>query len=712
MKFTEILRSDGWTRRGANVSLSIGLVTFGTLALELALIRWTSSQVRVFAYFNNIVLICAFLGIGLGAALGAKRPGLIHSILPTLLVLALPLAFSEQLGLVFLRFPDRSIVLWGGQQLPGDGPIFARNVAIFLGFLGLIVAVFVGCGAALGSLFRRLSTLRAYQADLIGSLLGVLVFTAAAWLDAGPAAWFVLGCVPFVWLTRNVVSIVAALAVIALAQFSVNGALFSPYNRIDLTLDGSNNIELRVNRDFHQYMFDLSDARISDPKSSTVERDSRAAIRELYDLPFIVNSRHQTALVVGAGTGNDVRAALRNGYSSVTSVDIDGRIIALGRQMHPEAPYANPGVVPVVDDARAFFQRNREQTFDVVCYGLLDSHAMSSAMSTLRLDNYVYTEEGIRAAWQHVGPGGHLSLALSCMAGFWFYERLHWTIAQATGREPVDYYSPLHGGTVTFVVARDDAQLHAPAGTTRTLIKPRSPRESTLTTSDDWPFLYVRPGLVPWGYITILVSLLLVAAIGVRKVFGFGPAAGGFHWPLFLMGAAFLLIETRGVTSLSLLFGSTWIVNSAVFAGILVMVLCGNAAVRCWQWTNPLPWFPVLFVAVALLYVFPLGWLNTLPLVSRGVLGGLLTGLPVGIAGVIVPMLLARSSNPASALGSNLLGSVLGGCLEYLSMYAGLRAMALLALVLYLGAFFLLRRQRVPVALKRETDLAEMAASP
>jgi SAM-dependent methyltransferase len=682
----------GWSDRVRNPALAIALVTFGTLALELALIRWTSSQVRVFAYFNNIVLICAFLGIGLGIAVGARRPGFAHLVLPVLLALALPLAFSEALGLVFLRFPDRSIILWGGQQLAGDPPLFLRNMSIFGGLLTLVIGVFFGCGAALGALFGRLTALRSYQADLFGSLLGVLVFTAAAWLDAGPAVWLALGCIPFVLLTRSVLAAIVAAAVIGLGQYSVHDAMFSPYNRIDLLRDASNNIELRVNRDFHQYMFDLSDARIADPKSSTVEHDSRVGVRELYDLPFTLNAKRTSALVVGAGTGNDVQAALRNGYQHVASVDIDGRIIALGKKLHPEQPYSNGGVEPIVDDARAFFEKDRGRTFDIVCYGLLDSHAMSSAMSTLRLDNYVYTEEGIRAAWRRVAPGGHLSLALSCMAGYWFYERLHWTITRATGREPIDYYSALHGGTVTFVVPRGDALLHDPAAAGRVLLRPKTPPERTLTTSDDWPFLYIRADVIPWGYMTILGFLLLVALVSVPKVFQFGTDSGGFHGPLFLMGAAFLLIETRGVTSLSLLFGSTWIVNSAVFAGILVMVLLGNTLVRRSAWVNPQPWFIALFAAVALLYVFPLGWLHTLPLLGRGVAGGLLTGLPIGIAGVIVPMLLARAPSAVTALGSNLLGAVLGGCLEYLSMYAGLRAMALVALALYLMAYLGVRR--------------------
>ena len=42
---------------------------------------------------------------------------------------------------------------------------------------------------------------------------------------------------------------------------------------------------------------------------------------------------------------------------------------------------------------------------------------------------------------------------------------------------------------------------------------------------------------------------------------------------LALLGAAFLLLETRGVTRFALLFGTTWLVNALVFAGVLVVVL-------------------------------------------------------------------------------------------------------------------------------------------
>ncbi|HUR59119.1 MAG TPA: methyltransferase domain-containing protein [Opitutaceae bacterium] len=668
------------------------MATFAILVLELALIRWTSGQVRVFAYINNIVLITAFLGMGSGVALGRRWPGLVHATLPLLFLLALPVAFADALGLVHLTFPDQSITLWGAEKVAADPATFFRNIALFLALLSGVGLAFVCAGAPLGHLFGHLPVLRAYTADLAGSLLGIVVFTALAWAEAGPTAWLALAVVPLAWLSRRWWSALLALAIVGLGLYSAQGAVFSPYNRIVLLQDPLV-LRLEVNRDFHQYLHDVSDARLADASVAVADRAVLRNVRELYDLPFVLNPQRGRALVVGAGTGNDVQAALRQGYGHVTSVDIDSRIIAIGRERHPERPYRDPRVSTVVDDARSFFQKDAGAAYDVVCYGLLDSHAMASAMSTLRLDNYVYTEEGIRAAWRHVAPRGHLSLSMACNAGQWFFERLYWTMARATGRMPIAIYNPIHGGTVTFVVPTESAVINSAELAKRTLTQPRATLEQTLTLSDDWPFLYLRPGAVPWGYAIVLGGVLLVAAGSARWVFGLGRGAGGFDAPLFLMGAAFLLIETRGVTSLSLLFGSTWVVNSAVFGGILAMVLAANLAVERWQWRTPGPWFLALFAAVALLYVFPMAWLQSLPLVGRAIVGGLLTGLPVGIAGVIVPMLLARSAQPAAALGANLLGAVLGGCLEYFSMLGGLRSTALMALVLYLIAFLVVRRK-------------------
>ncbi len=686
------LKDQSWADRAGAPGVRVGLATFGILALELALIRWTGAQIRVFAYFGNLVLIGAFMGMGLGVALGRRLPGLVHATLPLLTAVCAVLTFAEPLGLMHLEFPDPSVHLWGAEGSLAEGGQFVWSVVRFLAVFTAIVATFVCAGAAVGCLFPRLAVLRAYGWDLGGSLLGIAALTLATSFGTGPPVWLLLGVIPFVVLTRKPLAAVCAVAVVALGWLSVDDAVFSPYNRIDLVQEGSS-VQLSVNRDFHQYMHNLSDEHLASDEVEPAALRRLQRYRAAYDLPFTINDARGSALIVGAGTGNDVQAALRSGYQRVVSVDIDPEIIRLGTELHPEQPYSDPRAEPVVNDARAFFEQYTGDPFDVVCYGLLDSHAMFTSLSSLRLDNYVYTEQGIHSAWEHVAPGGHLSLSFSVFAGEWISDRMFWTVTKATGTEPRMICHGMHFGC-TFIVGKDEAVLHGDRIAHFGQRSPEAAQDEVRTTSDDWPFLYVRPGVFPWGYVVVLAFVLFMAFVGTPWAFGRASLRADFDPVLFLMGTAFLLIETRGVTSLSLVFGSTWLVNSAIFGGILLMVLLANLAVERFGFTNPMPWFAGLFAAVLLIWVVDPGSLNSYSLVTRGVIGGLINALPIGFAGVIVSILLARSANATASLGSNLLGSVLGGCLEYLSMTVGLGALALLALAIYLSAFLLAIRRK------------------
>jgi hypothetical protein len=125
------------------------LVTFGILALELAVIRWMSQQVRLFAYLNNVLLISAFLGMGLGIGFGKRKPGLFRWTLPVLAVLCAVLAFAEPLGLVHLSMPDDAIAMWGLVK----AQTFFRSLAIVAALFAAVTAVFLGAGSRGGAIF-------------------------------------------------------------------------------------------------------------------------------------------------------------------------------------------------------------------------------------------------------------------------------------------------------------------------------------------------------------------------------------------------------------------------------------------------------------------------------------------------------------------------------------------------------------------------------
>ena len=120
-----------------------------------------------------------------------------------------------------------------------------------------------------------------------------------------------------------------------------------------------------------------------------------------------LGNRPERVLIVGAGLGNDVAAALRAGAGHVDAVEIDPAIVELGRRHHPERPYEDTRVNVIINDARDAFRRLPPQSYDVVVFGLLDSHTQL-ASSSVRLDNYVFTLESFRTAGRLLKPGGHI----------------------------------------------------------------------------------------------------------------------------------------------------------------------------------------------------------------------------------------------------------------------------------------------------------------
>jgi uncharacterized membrane protein YczE len=76
----------------------------------------------------------------------------------------------------------------------------------------------------------------------------------------------------------------------------------------------------------------------------------------------------------------------------------------------------------------------------------------------------------------------------------------------------------------------------------------------------------------------------------------------------------------------------------------------------------------------------------------RAIVSTLALCTPVFFAGIIFVSSFARANFRGSALGSNLFGSLLGGLLESSSLWFGLRSLAILAAVLYVGSAIFLRK--------------------
>jgi hypothetical protein len=219
--------------------------------------------------------------------------------------------------------------------------------------------------------------------------------------------------------------------------------------------------------------------------------------------------------------------------------------------------------------------------------------------------------------------------------------------------------------------------------------------ERTAPATDDRPFVYFFGSSLPALYLLSLGGILLLSLVCVRVLSG--PFRGmRAYSDLFFMGAAFLLLETKNITSFALLFGTTWVVNAIVFAGVLLAVLLAVETTRRRR-TPPLRTVYVAIAASLLVaYLVPNSLLLDLPLIPRVPAAVILAFTPIYFANVAFAKRFATTEDSRAAFAVNILGAMVGGCLEYLALLTGYRNLLVLTALLYLAAFLLTPR-RVPV---------------
>ncbi|MDQ1705270.1 MAG: hypothetical protein QOF18_1636 [Frankiaceae bacterium] len=646
----------------ARLLLSSALMLF----LELALIRWTASNIVHLGYFSNFVLLGSFLGVGLGF-LRASRSDHDPLYFPVLLAV---------LVAAVLMFPvtvDRSgsdLIFFTTLHTVGP-PIWLVLPLVFLAVAGIMA----GPGELVGRCFAELPRLEAYRLDLLGSLLGIAAFSLLSLLRAPSVAWGAIVSLLMallLWRPRRAL-VLGAAAVVIVVMLTIEslgtGVSWSPYYKIVTHQRGSGLsrvIAVSVNGVPHQ---------------AAADAEQKAKLEPQYALPYqrMTRSEPGRVLVVGAGTGTDVALALSRGATRVDAVEIDPRLLQIGRQLHPDRPYADPRVHSHIDDGRAFLERSSAK-WDLIVFALPDSLTLVAGASSLRLESYLFTVEAMRSVRAHLAPGGAFAM-YNFYRQSWLIGRLSRTVADAFGHQPcVDRLSGVDAVITAGLTARNQ---HCGDG-----VAPRGPSPAT----DDHPFVYLYGRSIPGFYLLTLAGILLCSLLAVRVV------GGPFrrmrpYLDLFLLGGSFLLLETRSITGFALLFGTTWIVNAIVFAGVLLAVLAAVETTRRWR----LPRLGVLYglLAAALLLdtLIRPGLLLGLPVLPRALAAVTVAFLPIFAANLVFAKRFVDTTDATSAFAANLLGAMVGGCLEYLSLIVGYQALLLVAGLLYLGAFLLLPRQ-------------------
>ena len=649
------------------------LVALAALSLftELALIRWAGAHFVYLAYFANFILLACFLGIGLGFLSTRRR----WDLLPRA-----PVVLVGVLLMVHVLRPEISLDVGGiaGRVYFNTGQINSTSwiplpLALAALFSGT-VATFACVAQAMGRCFTRFAPLKAYSLDILGSLLGIVLFTALSLLWAPAWSWFALvgvGFVALLWhrlaaqkVSRAVVVLACAglplVAALADESLDVEETIWSPYQLITVSsMDLVEELQvIRANLVPHQGMWPVRNTEhVRYTPYSFAGQEGLGPIEKV--------------LIIGAGSGNDVSTALLHPeVERVVAVEIDPVIAEIGIRRHPSRPYDDPRVELRVGDGRNVLEQDDGERFDMVIFALPDSLGLLSGYSSVRLESFLFTQESLRTAFRRLRPGGLLVLYNDYRTG-----------------EVVDKLASMMKGIVgknPWTMSRKDMRfsmlIASEAYDGPVLERPVAPERLP---QDDWPFLYMAERTIPPIYIGLIVGILLASLLGIWAVGGRG-ALGRARWPFFFMGAAFLLLETKSLVQFSLLFGATWLVNSLVFAGVLVMVLAANLLV--WKVRPRLawPWYVLLAVALAVGWAVDPAQLMALDSPAlRWIAAVALIFSPIFIANVIFSQAFAESEEGDQAFGWNLLGTMAGGALENLSLLLGYRSLALIVALLY-----------------------------
>ena len=399
--------------------------------------------------------------------------------------------------------------------------------------------------------------------------------------------------------------------------------------------------------------------------------------------------RRDDVLIIGAGTGNDVAVALDEGAQRVDAVEIDPTLQQLGRDRHPERPYSDPRVTAHVDDGRAFLERT-DRRYDLILLALPDSATIVTGQAALRLENYLFTTQALEQARSLLKPGG--SFAMYNYYEPWLVDRYANTLRAVYGTEPCVQVGRSLGPRQEVVLSMGkDGRVAGCA----TLWQPAA---ATLEPStDDRPFPYLAEREIPTFYLWMLGLILVASLLLVRVVAGplrtMRPYAD-----LFFMGAAFLLLETKNVVQFALLFGTTWAVNAAVFAGVLLSVLAAIEVARRVPLPRPAVLYAGLLVALAAAWLIPPDSLLSLPVVPRFFAGVAVAFAPIFLANLVFAQRFKSIGASTTAFGANLLGAMVGGALEYFALVTGFRFLLILVAVLYGLAFLTGRRHLAPAA--------------
>lgn len=645
----------------------LGFASFLMLFVELALIRWVTANNVYVTKATNFVLLASFLGIGIGFLTARSRHNMLRWTPVALLVLV---------GFV-LGFPVILATLTGSEPYRGLDNMSALPQPVSLAIVYVLVtAVMAGLGQGVARVFTNFRPLSAYRLDIVGSVAGIAVFSLVSFLNQPPSVWGIIACLGLLallapkirwWQAGAVAAVVALLCI----ESYVPHQYWSPYNKLSVVAVSGKNPALNVSANNIPYQ-----------AARALPVLKRQKPFYFYPYQHTTPANLRSVLIIGAGSGNDTTVALAEGAKHVDSVDIDPQLLNIGKSLNPAKPYSNPRVTLRTADGREYLQ-DTSKKYSLILFALPDSLSAVSGQSAVRLESFLLTEQSIAQIKDHLAPGGTFAM-YNYYAPF-LLNRYATTVSQAFGgKTPCEDVGPPLGG-------RQLAVLTVHLGGSVPNCTSYWQRTKVAPATDDHPFPYLPTSTIPSVYYWLLGAILLGSALlvwlGVRVVGRTSLRGMQRYTDLALMGAAFSLLETKNIVEFALLFGTTWFVNSLVSAGILVAVYLAVELARHVKLPPAPVLYALLLVTLVVAWVVPPDAPLSLPLIPRFLVGAALAFAPVFVANLIFAQRFAGTELPLTAFAANLLGTIVGGCVEYLAIATGYRFLLIVVAIAYVLAF-------------------------
>jgi spermine/spermidine synthase len=402
---------------------AVALLSSAALACEILLMRLFS--IIQWHHFAYMMISVALLGYGAAGTFVALAGGMLVRRYAQVFVAAATLfAISAIAGFLLAQRVGFNPLemLWDPRQ-----PL--RLCAIYV----LLFVPFFCAATAICLTFTRFgaAAARIYSADIVGAGVGSLAILAAMFVTSPMSALLAVAAVGIV---------AAALAAwqfrlrprgLALALLAVAASLpFVPGDRIPLHPSEFKELSQALQ---------VTGARIVAQRSSplgllTVVESPVVPFRQApgpsaltrYDgrreplayLDYLTSAApyhlipRPRVLVLGAGAGADVLAAIYHDVPTIDAVELNPQVVDLVEHRFAEfsgRPYSAPAVRLHIDEARGFVTRH-PMTFDIIDVALLDAFGASSAGLYALSESYLYTIEAMDAYLDRLNPGGVLSI--------------------------------------------------------------------------------------------------------------------------------------------------------------------------------------------------------------------------------------------------------------------------------------------------------------